>query len=358
MANPEHLAILKEGVGAWNNWRRTNPSVIPCLDGADLSNKDSSKALFGKANLSLANLKRADLSWADLNGASLSQADLSEAECIGTEFQGALSDGAIFRSVYLFGAVFSAGWHLDLDGETILFFEGPELSRADFTNSQMGHCVFANTNLSDVIGLDTVKHLDSSSIDIATLYATKGGIPEVFLRGCGIPDSLITFQRSLKSSPSDYYSCFISHSTNDKDFADKLQADLQFNGVRCWFAPHDIRGGKKIHDQIDQAIRVYDRLLLILSDHSMASEWVKTEIANARQREVREKRQMLFPISLVPYEQNAEWKAFDADTGKDSAREIREYFIPDFSDWKNHDSYERAFQRLLKDLKAEGSSTS
>jgi hypothetical protein len=38
---------------------------------------------------------------------------------------------------------------------------------------------------------------------------------------------------------------------------------------------------------------------------------------------------------------------FDADTGKDSAREIREYFVPDFSDWKNHDSYQRAFQRLL-----------
>ena len=35
---------------------------------------------------------------------------------------------------------------------------------------------------------------------------------------------------------------------------------------------------------------------------------------------------------------------FDADTGKDSAREIREYFIPDFSNWKDHDSYQRAFR--------------
>jgi hypothetical protein len=33
-------------------------------------------------------------------------------------------------------------------------------------------------------------------------------------------------------------------------------------------------------------------------------------------------------------------------------REIREYFIPDFSNWKNHDSYQEAFQRLLSDLKA------
>ena len=62
---------------------------------------------------------------------------------------------------------------------------------------------------------------------------------------------------------------------------------------------------------------------------------------------------MLFPISLVPFEQIRSWKAFDADTGKDSAREIREYIIPDFSNWNDHDAYHVAFQRLLRDLKAE-----
>src|SRR5204863_2797112 len=108
------------------------------------------------------------------------------------------------------------------------------------------------------------------------------------------------------------------------------------------------------HEQIDQAIRVYDRLLLILSEASMNSEWVKTEIANVRQREIRERRQMLFPISLVPFENIKQWKAFDADTGKDSAREVREYFIPDFSNWEDHDSYQKAFERLLRDLKADG----
>ncbi|MBV9294290.1 MAG: hypothetical protein JO145_01865 [Acidobacteriaceae bacterium] len=63
---------------------------------------------------------------------------------------------------------------------------------------------------------------------------------------------------------------------------------------------------------------------------------------------------MLFPISLVPYEVIRLWKNFDADTGKDSAREIREYFIPDFSDWKNHDTYKVALERLIRDLKAGG----
>jgi hypothetical protein len=48
---------------------------------------------------------------------------------------------------------------------------------------------------------------------------------------------------------------------------------------------------EKLHEQIDEAIRLHDKLLLILSEHSMNSEWVKTEIFNAREREVAEKKE-------------------------------------------------------------------
>ncbi len=47
-----------------------------------------------------------------------------------------------------------------------------------------------------------------------------------------------------------------------------------------------------------------------------------------------------------------DWECFDADIGKDLAVEVREYFIPDFTCWKDHDSFERAFARFLKDLQA------
>ena len=40
---------------------------------------------------------------------------------------------------------------------------------------------------------------------------------------------------------------------------------------------------------------------------------------------------MLFPVRLVGFEVLRDWECFDGDTGKDSAREIREYFIPDLS---------------------------
>ncbi len=230
---------------------------------------------------------------------------------------------------------------------------------------------FGDVDLSAAKGLDTVQHEGPSKIGIDTLYKSKGKIPEVFLRGCGVPDEFIAYIGSMVGRPIEFYSCFISYSTLDQEFAERLHADLQAKGVRCWFAPHDIRGGRKIHEQIDEAIRLHDKLLLILSEHSMASDWVQTEIAKARKREAQEKRQMLFPVALVPYDLSPdeaqrlrsvgtpgkavtikEWECFDADRGKDSAREIREYFIPDFSNWKDHDSYQQAFQRLVSDLKA------
>ena len=76
-------------------------------------------------------------------------------------------------------------------------------------------------------------------------------------------------------------------SSSDQLVARRIHTDLQGIGIRCWFAPHDVKGGRKLHEQIDEAIRIYDRLLLILSDSSMNSEWVKTEIAHARQKELR-----------------------------------------------------------------------
>jgi hypothetical protein len=75
------------------------------------------------------------------------------------------------------------------------------------------------------------------------------------------------------------------------------------------------------HSTRDQefAERLHDRLLLILSEHCMSSEWVKTEIAKARKREVKEAKRVLFPVRLVGFERLRDWECFDADTGKDSA---------------------------------------
>jgi uncharacterized protein YjbI with pentapeptide repeats len=402
MANPKHLAKLSQGASAWNKWARQNTKAKVDLSGAklrgcdlrgarlqgadlhgahldganlykaDLRHADLSSAVLDGANADLAQFRAANLSLSKLTAAELRGAVFTEANLSGATLMNAVANTADFRWARLDHVSFqsASATGCDLRGADLresdlchANFLGSNLRSADLTGTNLaatnfenvvfGYSVFGNTDLSEAVGLEQAHHFSASTIGVNTIYLSKGKIPEVFLRGCGVPDDFLTYAKSLLSNPIEFYSCFISYSTKDGDFADRLHADLQNKGVRCWFAPHDIQGGKKLHEQIDAAIRVHDKLLLILSPHSMESEWVKTEIAKARKSEVRDKRRVLFPIRVVPFETLRDWECFDADAGKDSAREIREYFIPDFSNWKSHDSYLEAFERLLKDLKAQ-----
>jgi hypothetical protein len=349
MANSEQLAKILEGVEAWNDWRKANPEIVPDLREADLSGADRQGAYLFKADF-----RGAFLFKADFRGAHLNKANLVTAYLLGADL-----GGADLRGAHLFGADLS-GTDLretnlreaDLNYANL---SGAHLSGADLRGAWFGNTIFGRNDLSDVEGLDTAQHFGPSTIGIDTVYHSHGKIPLTFLRGAGVPENFIEYMGSLTGKALEFYSCFISYSTKDQEFADRLYADLQNKGVRCWFAPHDIQAGKKIHEQIDEAIRKYERLLLILSPNSMNSEWVKTEIRKARKRERTEKKRVLFPVRLVSFEAMRDWELFDADEGKDLAVEIREYYIPDFSDWKNHDSYAKEFQNLLRDLKAEGS---
>src|ERR1039457_390175 len=357
MANPEHLEILKQSVDEWNKWREEHSDVVPDLREAKLEGAKLSEAYLAKADLRQANLKEAKLGEATLRQALLFKANLQSAEFRWADLGGALLWGANLRGAYLRETRLTAtelrGANLtgaDLGGASLI---GAELSGADFTHATAWETIFADLDLSVAKGLETIKHYRPSTLGIDTIYKSGGRIPETFLRGCGVPDEFIAYVGSMVGRPIEFYSCFISYSTKDQEFAERLHTDLQAKGVRCWFAPHDIKGGGKLHEQIDEAIRLHDRLLLILSKDSMNSEWVKTEIAKARKREVKEGKRVLFPVRLVEFDVLRDWECFDGDTGKDSAREIREYVIPDFSNWKDHDSYQTAFQRLVSDLKAE-----
>jgi hypothetical protein len=48
------------------------------------------------------------------------------------------------------------------------------------------------------------------------------------------------------------------------------------------------------------------------------------------------------------------WECFDSDAGRDIAAEIREYFIPDFSEWIKPGMFEGEFKKLCRDLRKEG----
>lgn len=340
MANPEHVAIATGGARVILNWREKNRWVQLDLRDADLRkrnlrNVDLRGADLTRADLSESDLSRANLTEAKLTGSKLTRAVLGGADPIATELALQTRDSTLTGTNFRFADLSDA----DLRGAFMLWtnLSGATLTSADFTELVCGWSVFVDVDLSRVRGMESARHVAPSNVGIDTIYKSQGKIPEAFLRGCGVPDSFIAIIRSLvgATEPIQFNSCFISYSSKDEEFARRLYSRMRDQHLRVWFAPEEMKGGQKLVEQLDQAIQVNDRLLLVLSEASMRSEWVQTEIRRARRAERNEGRRKLFPIRLVNFDAIRAWECFDADTGKDLAVELREYFIPDFSNWKS-----------------------
>jgi hypothetical protein len=331
MANEEHLSKLNEGAEAWHWWRYKHPDIRPDLRsakliGTHLAGIDLNGTFLICANLVGADLRSTKLNGADLRYANLNGADLRDAKLVGAKFNFAKLKGASLSEA--------------------------DLTEADFGGATVRQTTFGNVDLSVVKGLDIVNHEGPSSIGIDTIISSRGKIPEIFLRQAGIPDSIIEAIPSLVGSlrPTDFYSCFISHSTKDYEFAERLYTDLIAKGVRCWFAPKDLKIGEEFPNRIEEAIRLYDKLLVILSEHSVKSSWVEDEVRAALEKEEQFKREqqpktVLFSIKID--------NAIEQEQSQWVAMMRRKRQIGDFTRWKQYDEYLKALSRLLRDLKAE-----
>jgi uncharacterized protein YjbI with pentapeptide repeats len=103
----KNLNILKQGVSAWNEWRKENPHVKPVLIGVDLTEKNLSEINLSNAMLIGANLKGTNLNKAYLAEAILYVADLSEAKLIEANLLKADLDGANLMKADLKRAILS-----------------------------------------------------------------------------------------------------------------------------------------------------------------------------------------------------------------------------------------------------------
>ena len=154
MANEEHVAILKKGVAAWNEWRRENPDIRPNLSGANLRRAHLYGADLSGADLSRADLSEAGLSGADLSGADLSRADLSEAPPVSADLTGANLTGSRVYGVSV--------WRSKLEGAkqqnlVITRIDEPQITVDHIEVAQFIYVTLNNQKIRDVIDTITSK---------------------------------------------------------------------------------------------------------------------------------------------------------------------------------------------------------
>lgn len=376
MANQQHLEYLVQDISKWNTWRQLNPTIQPDLRNVDLTNAiligaDLRRADFSRAVLTIANLARADLTDADLQEADLGGVDLSGANLSRAYLRRANLRKALLRRADLGGAILRRAdlREADLSGANLngadlggADLSDADLSRADLSKVNLRHAHLRGNNLKNaklfraecgwtalndlnlktVEGLETVEHYGPSTIGIDTILRSDGDIPDVFLRRAGVSDLFIDYIAALSHKPIEYYTCFICYASLDQDFAQRLYADLQSRGVRCWFAPDDLKIGDNYRKHIEESIRIYDKLLLILSEHSIASDWVAHEVEKALQKEPEGVPNVLFPIRVDKAILTCEttW-----------AKEIlTSRYIGDFEHWQEYGAYQKSFSHLLHSL--------
>jgi hypothetical protein len=137
MANEEQLAILKQDSEVLSKCRQRNP-----LASIDLTYAQLMRADLQRTNLQITSLRNANLTGADLRRANLTDVDLRSTRLPGTHW----------------------------------------------SKTSLAYASFTEVDLSKANELDDIRHGGSSSFSTDTFIPSKGQIPEVFLRGCGLPD--------------------------------------------------------------------------------------------------------------------------------------------------------------------------
>jgi hypothetical protein len=193
MANEEHLTILKQGVGVWNEWRENNPQVIPDLSRAYLREIDLREADFRGAKLIGVNLADAKLNRAELSGAmlslayligvnfsaaNLSSADLTSADLSSADLSSANLNGANFREANLRVATLVEA---DLRGAVLV---EADLREAELRGAILWGAILDEANLSRA----NFKEAHLNYADLVATQALATSFEKAILTGVCIKD--------------------------------------------------------------------------------------------------------------------------------------------------------------------------
>ena len=361
MANPEHVAVVRQGKDAIAKWRKGHPGERLDLSSADLGGIDLSnanlahanlaQAILAHANLAHANLSMANLTYADLFGADLSGADLSKADLAFASLISANMNGAKLR-----------GAELGVADLSLADLTGSDLSDANLFVTKLYWTRLLGANLSDAIfnetcilyvdlngtaGLATARHDAPSSVSVDTLITTlrtaAGELTadvRAFLLNAGVPHELLAALPAIVAKVK-YYSCFISYGQPDLKFAQSLTEELKTRGVSCWLYDLDATVGRRTWSEIIEKRREADKMVVLCSAGALIRQGVLKEI----EEQIDENPEKIVPISLDDV-----WKepGFKVVRGN---RDLKPFLLDkNYADFANQ-PYDEALERLLPGLR-------
>ena len=376
VASNKLINIAKSGLTAIAKWRRANPDVLLLLTDADLQDAD----------LRGANLKRADLTGADLRGANLIGAQLAEADLTRADLRGARLTKTDFYAARLFKATLdnaeAGGAYLRRADMTEADCSGTDLTKADlrevnFRNGSLsgaslvgadlsfanlagvdvrdavlGWSSLGHVDLSQIIGLDQVKHAGPSSIGLDTARLSHSKMPEEFLQGCGISEGVIQNWKTLFGHPAEEFSCFVRYAPNDESFARHLVEHAQAKGLRCWLDEMPKSAKERRARSAPTSYETTERVLICSSKASLTSWWINDEITRLGVREKQHKEdtggsvRFFFPLNLDGFMFGGDWKHAQ---GKKIAKQAI-----DFVGWRrNKDKFDQELAKLIQYMVSE-----
>lgn len=272
-------------------------------------------------------LRRANLEQSNIAASSLTAVDLRNARLCGTGF----IESRISRSHFVGAIAMTADFsdaHI-----TRCRFEYSDLSETSFHNSEFVSCRISKCNVigTDFSGarfnncmindIDFSRALDTDRMKITN--AQKGD-------GCQTETELIS------NGPKRFQSCFLSYSSLDYEFVNKLSLDLPEHGVLIWLDRKDMSSINWIETSLQKAILSHDVLVLVLSQHAEGRDWVKFETEQARAAGVE-----IVPVVIDYQIGERQWVKDIMEAGHDTI---------DFTQWRNEASYLTARALLLKRL--------
>ena len=293
---------------------------------------------------------------ADLSGADPTRADLLHADLIRTDLSAAKLVFADLRSSNLRDAVLRGA---DLEWAS---FSNAALAGADLAGACFGWTALADVDLSEVAGLDDAVHVGPSAVATSTLARSRGRVAPAFLKGCGLADGEVESVRLYDpgrspaelsdiqaeafrlraASPVAASSVFLSYAHADAAFVTALEMGLDAAGIRYWRDVHDMTVGR-VERQIERGLSLQHVVLLVLSQHSVASDWVEWEAAKARELEKQNQRDVLCPVAIDDAWKRSAWPG-------PLRRQIEDYHILDFSAWRDEAAFDRQFAKLVDGL--------